>query len=69
MKKLLFTLMATTLLAAPSCKKCGYCHYNNGQGNGTSVCKNNTLGAFGLDDYNQKQSQCQADGGNWVVTK
>lgn len=69
MKRILFALMAVSMLAtATSCKKCGYCKYANNGGNSSSVCKNNQLGGL-LDEYAEAESQCQADGGVWVVTK
>ncbi len=69
MKRILFALMAVSMLAtATSCKKCGYCKYSNGQGNSSSVCKENGFGGL-LDEYKEAESQCQADNGTWVVTK
>jgi hypothetical protein len=69
MKKLLFALMAVGLMAsASSCKKCGYCQYGGGQGNSSAVCRNNTFPGVG-DSYKEAEADCQAQGGQWVVTK
>mgnify|MGYP003351989870 CR=1 FL=1 len=70
MKKLLFAFMAIALIgSASSCKKCGYCKYNNGQSNSSAVCKNSTLAAVGADEYQQAEADCQAQGGSWQLTK
>jgi len=69
MKKILYVLLAVgALSSASSCKKCGYCQYSNGGGNSSAVCKNNSLGGL-LDEYQQAQADCDANGGKWVITK
>ena len=70
MKKLLLAFMTLGLIiSASSCKKCGYCQYGGGNGNGSAVCQNSTLAAVGADDYNQAKADCSAQGGVWVLTK
>ncbi len=65
MKKLLLAFASVSIIAAaPSCKKCGFCKYQNGT-NSNAVCKNTTLSALGVDEYSQAEAQCAADGGTW----
>ena len=67
MKKLLFALMAISLMAtASSCKKCGYCRYPNGSTD-SAVCKGGTLGALQVDGYKEAETNCGAQNGTWVV--
>ncbi len=67
MTKFFFALMACSLLfTANSCKKCGYCRDANGN-NGSAVCKNSTLGALGMDEYKEAETNCHANGGTWIV--
>jgi hypothetical protein len=74
MKKLLFAIMALTIiLSASSCKKCGYCLYASGL-RSSDVCQvTGALGAteeltVGADDYIAAESNCMAQAGaTWVV--
>ncbi len=67
MKKVLFALMAVSMLAtASSCKKCGYCTLPGGDTE-PSVCKSNTASALGVDDYKETQTDCERRGGVWTT--
>jgi hypothetical protein len=67
MKRILFALMAISMLAtANSCKKCGYCRYSNGSTD-AAVCRNTTATALGVDGYKEAETNCQANQGTWVV--
>ncbi len=67
MKKLLFALMAISLMAtASSCKKCGYCRDINGNP-GSAVCKGGTFGPLEGDNYKESETNCRAQGGTWIV--
>lgn len=66
MKKLFYAVVALVFISsAYSCKKCGYCTYANGS-TSDAVCKNTTFAALGVDEYDQAETQCSADGGKWT---
>jgi len=68
MKKIFFALMAAGLMiSATSCNKCGYCRYSSGS-NSSSVCQTTSLIPGVTSEYKQAQSDCKANGGDWIVT-
>lgn len=70
MKKLLLAFMTLGLIiSASSCKKCGYCQYGGGNGNGSAVCQSSSVVPGITSDYNQAKADCSAQGGVWVLTK
>jgi hypothetical protein len=69
MKKLFFAFMTIGILASgTSCKKCGYCKYSNGQGNGSSVCQSNSIIPGVPTEYDETKSDCAANNGTWTTT-
>ncbi len=69
MKKLFFAIAAVALISSvSSCKKCGYCEYSNGS-TSSAVCKQNNPILGVLDEYEEAQTNCQAQGGKWVNKK
>lgn len=68
MKKLFFALVACSLLiSATSCHKCGYCRKPSG--NDPSYCQSSSVIPGVPSDYDEAKSNCQGQGGTWVVTK
>lgn len=69
MRKVLFAFATIALIsAASSCKKCGYCKYQDGS-TSEATCNQGLTSAVGVDLVKEAKADCASSQGTWVEDK